>query len=129
MTAHRLVIMGATGDLTGRYLLVALAELAAAGFLPYDLAIVGVAREPWDDAAFCLEPAELELTLAPQGSLGLRPSDGGSARRRSDSRHPRGRGRGVLADSGADRRIVGEGDTRAFQLPADSAGPHGRTLD
>ena len=29
MTAHRLVILGATGDLTGRYLLVALAELAA----------------------------------------------------------------------------------------------------
>ena len=52
MTANRLVILGATGDLTGRYLLVALAELAAAGFLPDDLAIVGVAREPWDEAAF-----------------------------------------------------------------------------
>ncbi|MDQ3640114.1 MAG: glucose-6-phosphate dehydrogenase [Actinomycetota bacterium] len=52
MTARPLVILGATGDLTGRYLLVALAELAAAGLLPDDLAIVGVAREPWDEAAF-----------------------------------------------------------------------------
>ena len=52
MTARRLVILGATGDLTGRYLLVALAELAAAGSLPEELAIVGVAREPWDTAAF-----------------------------------------------------------------------------
>ena len=52
MTARRLVILGATGDLTGRYLLVALAELAAEGLLPDDLAIVGVAREPWDDSTF-----------------------------------------------------------------------------
>ena len=52
MTAGRMVILGATGDLTGRYLLVAMAELAAAGFLPDDLAIVGVAREPWDTATF-----------------------------------------------------------------------------
>ena len=52
MTARRLVILGATGDLTGRYLLVALAELAAGGFLPDDLAIVGVAREPWDADQF-----------------------------------------------------------------------------
>ena len=52
MTARRLVILGATGDLTGRYLLVALAELAAAGFLPDDLAVVGVARDPWGEANF-----------------------------------------------------------------------------
>ena len=52
MTARRLVILGATGDLTGRYLLVAMAELVAAGVLPDDLVIVGVAREPWDTAVF-----------------------------------------------------------------------------
>ena len=52
MTARRLVILGATGDLTGRYLLTALAEMACTGFLPADLTIVGVAREPWDTARF-----------------------------------------------------------------------------
>lgn len=58
MTARRLVILGATGDLTGRYLLVALAELAAAGFLPDDLAVVGVARERWDEDTFRRHAAE-----------------------------------------------------------------------
>ena len=52
MTARRLVVLGATGDLTGRYLLGALAELACAGFLPADLAIVGVARDDWDTVQF-----------------------------------------------------------------------------
>ena len=52
MTARRVVILGATGDLTGRYLLPALAELDAAGFLPADLAIVGVARDPWETEQF-----------------------------------------------------------------------------
>ena len=65
MTAHRLVILGATGDLTGRYLLVALAELAAAGFLPDDLAIVGVARDPWDEATFRRHAAERLVRHAP----------------------------------------------------------------
>ncbi|MDQ4070153.1 MAG: glucose-6-phosphate dehydrogenase [Actinomycetota bacterium] len=58
MTARRLVILGATGDLTGRYLLVALAELYAAGSLPADLAIVGVARDPWDTEQFRRHAAE-----------------------------------------------------------------------
>ena len=52
MTARRLVILGATGDLTGRYLLGALAELACKGYLPPDLRIVGVARDGWDTPAF-----------------------------------------------------------------------------
>jgi glucose-6-phosphate 1-dehydrogenase len=52
VTARRLVILGATGDLTGRYLLVALAEMACSGFLPADLAIVGVARDRWETARF-----------------------------------------------------------------------------
>lgn len=52
MTARRLVILGATGDLTGRYLLVALAELAARGVLPDDLALVGIARDAWDTGMF-----------------------------------------------------------------------------
>ena len=52
MTARRLVILGATGDLTGRYLLAALAEMACSGFLPAELSIVGVARDGWDTARF-----------------------------------------------------------------------------
>ncbi len=52
MTARRLVILGATGDLAGRYLLGALTELTCWDLLPSDLAIVGVAREPWDTARF-----------------------------------------------------------------------------
>ena len=58
MTARRLVILGATGDLTGRYLLTALAEMACTGFLPADLTIVGVAREPWDTARFRAHAAQ-----------------------------------------------------------------------
>jgi len=52
VTARRFVILGATGDLTRRYLLPALAELTAAEVLPADLAIVGVAREGWHTAEF-----------------------------------------------------------------------------
>jgi glucose-6-phosphate 1-dehydrogenase len=52
VTARRLVILGATGDLTGRYLLGALAEMACSGYLPADLTIVGVSRDRWDTARF-----------------------------------------------------------------------------
>ena len=58
VTARRLVILGATGDLTGRYLLGARAELAVSGLLPADLAIVGVARERWPTARFRQHAAE-----------------------------------------------------------------------
>ncbi len=52
MTGMRLLVCGATGDLTGRYLLPALAELAAAGALPGGLEVVAVAPEPWDSTRF-----------------------------------------------------------------------------
>lgn len=58
MTAVRLAILGATGDLTGRYLLRALAELTTTGELPDDVEVVGVGREPWDDARFRAHAAE-----------------------------------------------------------------------
>jgi glucose-6-phosphate 1-dehydrogenase len=45
------VILGASGDLAGRYLLPALAALHAAGRLPAGFAVVGTAREPWDNEA------------------------------------------------------------------------------
>jgi glucose-6-phosphate 1-dehydrogenase len=44
---RRLVIFGATGDLTARYLLPALAALHAAGELSADFRLVGSGREDW----------------------------------------------------------------------------------
>ncbi len=52
MKAARLVVLGATGDLTGRYLLSALCELSATRRLADDFDIVGVAHEQWDDDRF-----------------------------------------------------------------------------
>jgi glucose-6-phosphate 1-dehydrogenase len=49
---RRLIIFGASGDLTGRFLLPALAQLSAAGELPDDFTVVGAARTGWDDDAF-----------------------------------------------------------------------------
>ena len=49
---ERLVLFGATGDLAGRYLLPALAALAAAGRLPDGFQVVGAAQEDLDDQAF-----------------------------------------------------------------------------
>ena len=49
---RRLVIFGASGDLTSRYLLPALAQLYEATRLPGSFAILGVARDDWDTEAF-----------------------------------------------------------------------------
>ena len=44
----QLVVLGAAGDLTSRYLIPALGELGGAGALPPELTIIGVDRRPWD---------------------------------------------------------------------------------
>lgn len=49
---NTLVILGAGGDLAGRYLLPALTRLTAAGELPADIRIVGVDRGPGSDDSF-----------------------------------------------------------------------------
>ncbi|MBO0728247.1 MAG: glucose-6-phosphate dehydrogenase [Acidimicrobiaceae bacterium] len=49
---NRLAILGATGDLTGRYLLPALATLRAGGHLTDTFELVAAARDDWDDAHF-----------------------------------------------------------------------------
>jgi glucose-6-phosphate 1-dehydrogenase len=46
-----LVVLGGSGDLTGRLLLPALARLQAAGELG-DVGVLGVSREEWDDAGY-----------------------------------------------------------------------------
>ena len=48
----RLVLLGATGDLAGRFLFPALASLAAARRLPARFAIAGGAHEDWSDERF-----------------------------------------------------------------------------
>ena len=48
----RLVIFGATGDLTARYLLPGLATLRAAGLLSERFAMTGSGREDWDSEQF-----------------------------------------------------------------------------
>jgi glucose-6-phosphate 1-dehydrogenase len=47
-----LVIFGAAGDLTSRYLMPALGRLIAADSIAEDLAILGASREDWDTEHF-----------------------------------------------------------------------------
>jgi glucose-6-phosphate 1-dehydrogenase len=48
----RIVIFGGGGDLTGRYLAPALAELHRAGQLPQPVRVIGVGRHEWSDERF-----------------------------------------------------------------------------
>ena len=49
---RRLILFGATGDLAGRFLLPALAELLESGAVPSDLEVVAAAVEDWTDDAY-----------------------------------------------------------------------------
>lgn len=49
---QKLVLLGATGNLAGRYLLPALAALRVANRLPDDFEVVGAARQGLDDETF-----------------------------------------------------------------------------
>jgi glucose-6-phosphate 1-dehydrogenase len=49
---ERLAIFGATGDLTGRFLLPGLAALREAGHLPDGFQLIGAGRDDWHDARF-----------------------------------------------------------------------------
>jgi glucose-6-phosphate 1-dehydrogenase len=49
---ERLLLFGATGDLAGRFLLPALAELYDEGKLPDGFRVVGTARKDWNDETF-----------------------------------------------------------------------------
>lgn len=57
---HTLIVLGATGDLTGRLLLPAIVRLHAAGELPGRFAFVGAGPQPWDRASY-LEHARARL--------------------------------------------------------------------
>ena len=56
---ERLLLFGATGDLAGRFLLPALAELYDEGRLPDSFRVVATAIEDWDDEAFRRHAARL----------------------------------------------------------------------
>jgi glucose-6-phosphate 1-dehydrogenase len=81
----RLLVLGATGDLAGRFLLPALTRLAADGQVSDDLQVVGCADQRWDDRTFQTHvaarlqehagdiPADLRDALV--GRLRYRPVD------------------------------------------------------
>ena len=83
MTVSRLVVLGATGDLTRRYLLPGLARLAATGRLPAGLAVVASAVDDLDDAGYraiaqeslTAAGAEPEAAAMLLGSLGYVRAD------------------------------------------------------
>ena len=52
LVVRHLVIFGAAGDLSSRYLLPALAQLYERGKLPEDFRVIGVHRRDWDDEQF-----------------------------------------------------------------------------
>ena len=62
---RKLAVLGASGDLTGRYLLPAVARLQEAGALPGGFRMVGVSRDDWDDEAFRAHAAQRLDTHAP----------------------------------------------------------------
>jgi glucose-6-phosphate 1-dehydrogenase len=69
---RRLVIFGATGDLTSRYLLPSLAQLYEAGKLPEGFEILGLGRHEWDTGAFRRHIAERLERSAPPPSAATR---------------------------------------------------------
>jgi Glucose-6-phosphate dehydrogenase, NAD binding domain len=126
---QRLAILGATGDLTARYLLPGLAALRAAGELGDDFRLVAVGRENWCDdvfrqrAAAQLErhAAELPTTVKHGGDHlalppGRRHGSGqqataehrGRARSRSDQAAYRAQGRPAARHDGEGKGALKE---------------------
>lgn len=85
----RLLLLGATGDLAGRFLLPALARLSADGRIPDGLQVVGGAHQDWDDRTFRSHAASrlqqhagdvpTEVRDALVSGLRYRPVDPGAA--------------------------------------------------
>lgn len=101
-----LVLLGATGDLAGRFLLPALARLLAAGGLPDDLRVVAAAPQDGDDATF---RSHVEARLAAHATgvpRGVWPALlERLTYRRLDLADPAGVGE-VLRSAGDDRTLV-----------------------
>jgi glucose-6-phosphate 1-dehydrogenase len=85
----RLVIFGATGDLTARYLLPGLAALRAAGLLSDRFRVTGAGREDWDDERFRSWAAAQLERHAPQLPAEIRDAVvSSSSYRQADVRDP-----------------------------------------
>jgi glucose-6-phosphate 1-dehydrogenase len=85
----QLVILGATGDLTARYLLPALGALRAAGHLDGRFGLTGVGRHDWTDDAFRAWAGEQLDQYAPDVPAARRREVVASARyRRADVTDP-----------------------------------------
>jgi glucose-6-phosphate 1-dehydrogenase len=85
----RLVIFGATGDLTARYLLDGIAALSAAGLLPDGFTLTGAGREDWDTDRFRTWAAEQLKTHAGERPQQVRQAVAATAEyRRSDVTDP-----------------------------------------
>ncbi|MGX1247551.1 hypothetical protein RKD48_000062 [Streptomyces ambofaciens] len=95
MTIRRLVVFGGTGDLTGRYLLPALAALYTAGHLDERFILRAASREDWDGARY-REWADGQLARHGTGFPGRRPAGRHRVRRLPQGRRhrPRRRRRG-----------------------------------
>jgi glucose-6-phosphate 1-dehydrogenase len=94
---ERLLVLGASGDLTSRLLLPAVAQLAGAGLLPPDFAIVGAADTEWSTGEF---REHVATELARQSSVGATARDrvlGSLSYQAMD-----------VTDTGEVRRLVGE---------------------
>ncbi len=66
------VILGASGDLTARFLVPALACLHGAGQLPEDFRVIGLARDPWNTETFRQHVGEKMARAAPGTAPALR---------------------------------------------------------
>ncbi|NMR21505.1 glucose-6-phosphate dehydrogenase [Cellulomonas fimi] len=67
-----IIVLGATGDLTRRYLLPGIAQLVAGGQLGDDVLLVGVAQDDLDDTSFRAQVAERLEQTAGQVDAGVR---------------------------------------------------------
>jgi glucose-6-phosphate 1-dehydrogenase len=86
---RKLAILGATGDLTARYLLPALAALHRAGELGDDFQLVAVGREAWSDETFRnWAEAQLERRAAKLPAAAKRTAAATSRYHRADVTDP-----------------------------------------
>ncbi|GGD48643.1 glucose-6-phosphate dehydrogenase [Croceicoccus pelagius] len=66
-SANKLLLFGATGDLSQRMLLPSLCALASDGLLPDNIDIIGTARSEYTDESFCNFAAEALAKFLPAG--------------------------------------------------------------
>ena len=96
------MLFGATGDLAGRYLLPALAALAAAGRLPDGFQVVGAAQQDLDDQAFRKIAADRLAQYAAGRPAAARDAVVRSLRYRQVDLRDAGSVARVVCDDGAD---------------------------